>query len=119
MSAEPDPLSLIPGPLATESRCAPSRTTPFLRPGRSAITFIARAGVVLTDTTIRTRTTPACARLPSSDPTSDEMISAGIGTGAKSVADSGAVRPGEPSLAINAPAAPADAALAAFCVNGQ
>ena len=47
------------------------------------------------------------------------MISAGIGTGAKSVADSGAVRPGEPSLAINAPAAPLDAALAAFCVNGH
>ena len=45
-SAEPDPLSLIPGPFATESRWAPSSTAPGLRPGSSAITFFARAGRV-------------------------------------------------------------------------
>ena len=105
--AEPDPLSLIPGPFATESRCAPSSTTPLFRPGRSAITFAARAPVVATVRSIRTCTGPACARAASSDATSDETTITGIVESRKSVAESGAVRPGKPSLAISAAAAPA------------
>ena len=53
-SAVPEPLSLMPGPAATESRCAPSMT--FLRwsPLRlSAITLSKYRGVVVASTTIR------------------------------------------------------------------
>ena len=54
------------------------------------------------------------ARLASSVATSDEMIMTGIWTRTTSVAEIGAVRPGEPSLAISAAAAPLSAALPAF-----
>ena len=38
--ATPEPLSLIPGPLSIESRCAPRRSgAPLVAPGRSASTF--------------------------------------------------------------------------------
>jgi hypothetical protein len=114
-SAEPDPLSLIPGPFATESRCAPSRTAPPLRPGRSAITFTARARRVTTESMMRTSTVPACAERASSEPSADEIPSTGMSMpGRTSVPRIGAVRPGTPSLAMRTAAAPAALAFRAF-----
>ena len=63
---------------------------------------------------------PAWASCVSSEPTPDEMTSTGIRVpGPKSVAESGAVRPGRPSFAISAAAAPPACAIPAFCENGQ
>ncbi len=105
---------MIPGPLATESRCPPSSTTPLCRPGRSAITLAARAVRVETESSM-------CTVLdgPRSAATADETIRTGILTVAKSVAMSGAVCPGVPSFAISAAAAPAASAFRAFWVKGQ
>jgi hypothetical protein len=101
--------------LATESRCAPSCTTPLFRPGRSAITFAAFAGLLTTEREIRTRTVPARAERASSEPSADEIMSTGIPMpGRTRVAAIGAVRPGTPSLAIRTAPAPAALAFRAF-----
>ena len=77
----------------------------------------ARTKLVVTERTIRTLTGPICARLASSEATSDETIITGIVEEPMKVAEMGAVRPGEPSLAISAAAAPWPSAMRVFCVN--
>ncbi len=56
MAADPEPLSWIPGPALTESRCAPTTTTLLsLRPGSSASTL--RVGSVSAPVSVLTRIT--------------------------------------------------------------
>ncbi len=111
---------MIPGPFATESRCAPRSTVPALRPGRSAITFAARARRLTAETETRSRTVSACNDRSSSEPSVEEIISTGMPMpGPPSVAAIGATRPVPPSFAISAALAPAAFAFRAFWVKKQ
>ena len=120
--ALPEPLSFIPGPLATESRWAPRRITPLSASGQvgDGVRLPRRRG-----RDRRGRGAPWQPRRPeraasAPEPTPDEMTSTGIRPpGPKSVAERGAVRPGSPSFAISAAEAPPACAMAAFCENGQ
>ena len=69
MVAEPLPLSLMPGPSTTESRCAPTTTVRPLRPvGVSAITlYVGRVSLTVEVVTLTT-TSPALARFTNSSP---------------------------------------------------
>ena len=72
-AAEPDPLSLMPGPAGTESRCAPAITTlSSLTPGSSAITFFCGWFSMNIDTVA---VEPGCA---SADPAANDVLTTGM-----------------------------------------
>lgn len=113
IAALPEPLSLMPGPGSTLSRCAPSCTTLFGSPHlESAMTLwvvrISLVVLVLTWTTV-----PAAPA--SSWPTAKLTPTTGMCTvGAPRVPCRVSVRPGWPSFMMMTPAAPAACAFSAL-----
>ena len=118
MVAVPDPLSLIPGPVGTESRWAPTTTVSDASPpGASARRFVVVRVSLIVVVTSRTSTRPVAASAASSLPTAKVATIAGMANGRPSVTSGSPLRPGTPgvpSLKSTRPAAPAVSAFAAF-----
>ena len=115
----PEPLSLMPGPSATESRWAPTTIVRSLSPlGLSAITFISSLGVIVALTAIRTVRAASVVQRQAdviADHHRRDRVVERRGRGDRRLA-----RPApKPSLQISSRRRPASKAFSYFCVNGQ
>ena len=96
IEAEPEPLSLIPGPGSTESRWAPTTTVSLGSPALlSAITLADGVSTIDASTAMWTVTGPAPKSVCSSSPTANDVPITGIVIcGGSSVPASASSRPG-------------------------
>ena len=109
MTATPLPLSLMPGPSRTESRCAPTIATRRPAPGRSAITLRVRSFSATVSTTSSASPLSVSAALPADTEGMSRPGRISEPRGGASLAPS----------ATTSPPAPPDSALRAFSRNVQ
>src|SRR5918998_48390 len=109
--ADPEPLSLMPGPSGTESRCAPTIKVSFPPPGVSAMTLVVR---LLPPPPTKTRTSGVPPSASSRSPSDPLVPITGIPAPDDPRDPSSTSPPGSPALKMTDADAPASSALAAF-----
>src|SRR5215510_3404425 len=119
-AAAPLPLSLMPGPSSTLSRCAPTTIKePSLPAGVSANTFRLRRFSVTALTARRTVAPSVRPAMSREWPCSYEIPTTGMAAGCLSVPEKASVRRSVPSFMMTTPMAPAATAFSTLVWNGQ